>query len=91
MEIQNDNISAVPQEPKQFVICDDCHWCATAINTRMFDPSGCPSCHKPLSAIPIGNDDRFAYNYSEKRGVELAFSRIDGNMQANSSKLISYA
>ena len=91
MEIQNDKISRMPQEPKQFVICDGCHWCATAINLRMFDPPGCPSCRKPLSSIPIGSNERFEYNYSEKRGVELAFSRLDGKQQADNTKTISYA
>lgn len=91
MEIQNENISTVPQEPKQFVICDDCHWCATALNTRLFDPLGCPSCHKPLSAIPIGDGEQYRYDYNEKRGVELEFSRIDAKPNVDRSKLISYA
>lgn len=87
------SITTIPQESIQFIICDECHWCASAVNTRMFNPSGCPLCHEPLSSLPIANNEQYRFSYSEKRGVELAFSRRDMQQQhsVNSHNTISYA
>ncbi len=90
------SITIAPQEPVQFVICDECHWCASAVNTRMFNPSGCPLCHNPLSSLPIANNEQYRFNYSERRGIELSFSRRNVQQQQQHSvdrqnTTISYA
>jgi len=63
----------VKQQERLFVICDDCYWCASAISERYFDVVTCPTCKKPLTSIPISREERYNYNYSHDRGVELEF------------------
>ena len=68
--------TAKPQVRQQkilFVICDDCFWVASALRTRYSNPVSCPLCGKPLSSLPISNDERYGYNYNKSRGVELDF------------------
>jgi hypothetical protein len=63
----------VKQQKRLFVICDDCFWVASALNARYSDPVACPACGKPLSSLPISNDERYTYSYNLTRGVELDF------------------
>jgi len=61
------------QQERLFIMCDDCFWVASALSARYFDPVTCPICDKPLSSLPISNDERYNYNYTRNRGVELDF------------------
>lgn len=63
----------VKQRNRLFIICDDCFWVASALNARYFDPVTCPVCGKPLSSLPISNDERYTFSYNLIRGVELEF------------------
>jgi hypothetical protein len=63
----------VKQQGRQFIICDDCFWVASAVSRRYFDPVNCPVCGKPLSSIPISNGESYAYKYTKTRGIELDF------------------
>lgn len=63
----------VKQQERLFVICDNCFWVASAVSARYFDPVTCPMCDKPLSSLPISNGERYDYNCTENRGVELDF------------------
>jgi hypothetical protein len=63
----------VKQQKRLFIICDDCFWVASALSARYFDPVVCPICDKPLSSLPISNEERYNYNYTRTRGVELDF------------------
>lgn len=65
-----------PQVKKQkrlFVICNDCFWVASAVSSRYFDPITCPMCGRPLSSLPISDGERYDYDYTGNRGVELDF------------------
>jgi hypothetical protein len=59
-----------------FIICDDCFWCASAINTRMHDIDSCPQCRKAVSSLPLSADEAYRYNYTPSRGIELEFYRL---------------
>jgi hypothetical protein len=61
------------QQKRLFVICDDCFWVASALGTRYSNPVACPLCGRPLSSLPISNDEGYSYDYSKNRGVELGF------------------
>lgn len=63
----------VKPQKRLFIICEDCFWVASAVSARYFDPVTCPICDKPLSSMPIANEERYAYNYTRTRGVELDF------------------
>lgn len=63
----------VKQQERLFVICDDCFWVASALSARYFEPVSCPMCDKPLSSLPISDGERYNYNYTKTRGVELDF------------------
>jgi hypothetical protein len=59
--------------PRLFIMCDDCFWCASAIEIRSFDPDVCPLCEKPLASLPISFDEAYRYIRTERRGIELEF------------------
>src|SRR5574341_811082 len=63
----------VKQQKRLFIICDDCYWCASALCQRYFDSVTCPECDKPLSLLPISNDESYSFSYDKTRGVELDF------------------
>lgn len=56
-----------------FLICDDCYWCASAIKTRLIEIDSCPHCQKPVSSIPLADNEGYTYNYDERHGVEVDF------------------
>ena len=58
--------NAAEFKQRLFVICDDCFWCASAIDT-------CPQCRKAVSSLPLCTDEAYSYNYTPGRGVELEF------------------
>lgn len=43
--------NAAEFKQRLFVICDDCFWCASAINTRMHHIDTCPQCRKAVSSL----------------------------------------
>jgi hypothetical protein len=63
----------VKQLKRLFAFCDDCYWCASLLSRRYFDLITCPQCNKPLSSLPISDEERYTYSYSQTRGVELDF------------------
>ena len=41
-----------------FIVCDDCLWCATALNINQIDIDElCPNCDKPLSWLKIAKSN----------------------------------
>jgi hypothetical protein len=63
---------------RSFIICENCHWCATLMDTSRIlgiDFSSCKNCksQQPLSSVPIADNETFTFSYSEKHGVELDF------------------
>jgi hypothetical protein len=57
-----------------FVLCETCHWCATYFDKSRVPSDKCPICRNTaISTFPILPNEEFAFNYNEKRGVELEF------------------
>lgn len=71
-------ITSPAAESKQrlFIICDDCFWCASAINTRMHHIDTCPRCGKAVSSLLLSTGEAYRYNYTRTRGVELEFYKL---------------
>jgi hypothetical protein len=65
--------NAAEFKQRLFVICDDCFWCASALNTRMHHIDTCPQCRKAVSSLPLSIDEAYRYNYTPIRGIELEF------------------
>jgi hypothetical protein len=59
-----------------FIICDNCFWCASTINTRLHDLDTCPQCGKAVSSLPLCNNEAYRYNYTLGRGIELEFYKL---------------
>ena len=68
--------TAAEFEQRLFIICDDCFWCASAINIRMHNIDTCPQCRKPISSLPLSSNEAYRYNYTRTRGVELEFYKL---------------
>jgi ribosomal protein S27E len=57
-----------------FVLCETCHWCATCFHKSKIDSEKCMICgNTAISTFPILPNEEFAFNYSERHGVELEF------------------
>ena len=57
-----------------FVLCETYHWCATYFDKFRVSIDKCPICRNTaISTFPILPNEEFAFNYNEKRGVELEF------------------
>jgi hypothetical protein len=58
-----------------FVLCETCHWCATHFVKSRVLSNKCPTCDNTSisSTFPILPNEKFTYNYNEKRGVDLEF------------------
>ncbi len=55
-----------------FAICGSCFWCASVFRSDMLGT--CPSCrNKALDTMPISKDEKYVFDYDEKRGVVLDF------------------
>ena len=59
---------------KEFLMCDNCFWTASAVSFRLLDIRHCPKCDSSLSRIPLGPSESFTVSYNDKRGIELAFT-----------------
>jgi hypothetical protein len=63
--------------PPIFILCDSCYWCATYFDkTRILGENRCPQCdanNNELTSFPIMSNESFAFDHSDKRGVELEF------------------
>lgn len=69
--------TAAEFKQRLFIICDDCFWCASAINIRMHNIDACPQCgKKAVSSLPLCIDEAYRYNYTQTRGVELEFYKL---------------
>jgi len=69
-------INASEQKRRLFVICDDCFWVASAIDSDKFGATSCPLCSKRLSSTPLADNESYNYNYDERLGVEVEFCPI---------------
>jgi hypothetical protein len=57
-----------------FVLWETCHWCATYFDKSRVPSDKCPICRNTaISTFPILPNEEFAFNYNEKRGVDLEF------------------
>jgi hypothetical protein len=72
--IQIEPTSLLLQKPKMFIICDNCYWCASAIGTRQLDIDSCPLCEKPVSSLPLADNEEYRFSNTTTRGVELIFT-----------------
>jgi hypothetical protein len=65
------------QLPAIFILCDNCYWCATYMDkSRLPWENRCPQCNannNELTSLPIMSNESFAFDYNDKRGVELEF------------------
>jgi hypothetical protein len=68
--------TAAEFKPRLFIICDDCFWCASAINIWMRDIDTCPQCGKTVSSLPLCTNEAYRYNYTLGRGIELEFYKL---------------
>ena len=69
----------------EFILCEKCYWCATylddnrLLDERVDDDKSkiCPRCDAidSLTSLPILFNESFTFNYSVKRGIELAFRK----------------
>jgi hypothetical protein len=60
-----------------FVLCDSCYWCATYVDkNRIQGENRCPQCNannNELTSLPVMPNESFAFDYNDKRGIELEF------------------
>ena len=59
---------------KYFLLCESCYWCASYYKGNTSFPK-CPFCNdSKIECMPIGDEERYNFNQSPTRGVELIFS-----------------
>lgn len=59
---------------RYFLICESCLWCASNFKGKILYAK-CPFCNDSnIEFMPIGIDEKYSFNHSPKRGVELNFS-----------------
>ena len=57
-----------------FIICRNCFWCASLLESGIFIER-CPGCsNNTLEAIPINSNERFIISNDQRRGVTFEFS-----------------
>lgn len=62
--------------PVNFVICNECFWCASLL-LGLGSVERCPSCHKnALETVPVSSNERYAFDYSPTGGAVLEFSPV---------------
>jgi hypothetical protein len=60
------------------LLCRSCFWCASYFNIERVINSKCPSCNNDddkLESIPISYNEVYKFNYDQKRGIILEFSK----------------
>ncbi|MEO9362687.1 MAG: hypothetical protein ABI348_02185 [Nitrososphaera sp.] len=68
--------------PVNFVICNECFWCASLL-LGAGSINGCPSCHKnALEEVPVSGNERYAFDYGPTGGVVLEFSPVHKQSRA---------
>lgn len=61
-------------ERANFVICNECFWCASFLGTESAIKT-CPSCSKnAIEVIPVFRNEKYAFEYNVSTGVILDFS-----------------
>lgn len=59
---------------RNFLVCNSCFWCTTYFKNQISFHK-CPSCTDAnIECVPIGDEERYSFNHSPTRGVELIFS-----------------
>jgi hypothetical protein len=65
-------------ERANFIICNECFWCASLLSTKAIIEK-CPSCHKnPVESLPIFQDETYTFDYTDNADITLEFSRENG-------------
>jgi len=69
-----------PISRRYFMICQTCFWCASYIdimaNMEDFPYKACPACNdNRIESLPISDNERYHFDYTITRGVELEFLR----------------
>ena len=59
---------------RYFLICRSCLWCASYFKSQITFPK-CPRCNDGrIEYMPIGDDEKYTFDCSPTKGVELKFS-----------------
>ena len=69
-----------PISRRYFLICQTCLWCASYVdimaNMEDFPYKACPACNdNRIESLPISDNERYHFDYTITRGVELEFLR----------------
>lgn len=57
------------------LLCNSCYWTATELEEDRMTNKGCPTCSKPLEAIPLERGEIFSFDLDSMKGVILEFKR----------------
>jgi len=55
------------RKKRLFLVCDYCYWSASALPTRRFDLSACPECTRPISSLPLPDEEQIG-GHDDLRG-----------------------
>jgi hypothetical protein len=60
-----------------FLLCKSCFWSASYFNIGSVTNAKCPSCNNDdrLESMPISYDEVYKFDYDQKRGITLEFSK----------------
>ena len=60
-----------------FLLCRSCFWCASYFKIGRVISTKCPSCNDDdkLESMPISYDEVYKFDYDQKRGIILEFSK----------------
>jgi len=59
-------------DQRNFVICNECFWCATELSDGI---QKCPVyTHSHIERIPMAATEKSFFGYDSKRGITLSFS-----------------
>ncbi len=66
--------SRITVERANFVICNECFWCASSLGAES-TIERCPSCYKnAIEVMPVFHNERYAFDYNTSTGIILDFS-----------------
>jgi hypothetical protein len=59
------------------LLCGSCFWCASYFNIGRVTNAKCPSCNNDdrLESMPVSYDEVYKFDYDQKRGITLEFSK----------------